>query len=542
MPRKLLLSFALLVLVIAPKAARGQTPRETTSVTTASGLEVKVGAAEDSEEVVAWKYLRAERGINSREDLKAKSLERLNYLGQLPIKYQRVEVDGVSTTDDTSDKIPGMFDKQFKMSYMNETPASGNLRQSLHDGLNWARDLYSAAVDMDGEPTAHAKEILAEIHNQQVNELFAHSWGTEAVYAAILSGFIPPPKKLVLIGIPEENEEQWRILAKYTGIEVHVVGFSTDKVQIAGNAVNHFITGLPRDPAKLEKLWQKRCAARKEIGCADPIGFDARKFDYNVNVPAPRADEATIDRLHLAGMDHDRIQYYEYLYNRGLFNKTVAQLDAPQQKLIEDEEDRTLSEAMGRAQELISEARDRVAKQETPAQSQEAQPAKSPDDNDPQSSGQSGDDPGERSSPVAQAPQPVAVAPGPIRVPAAVDPGPGYAQALKGLAISACDDGPTLSGDGITAAIVLGISRRVPDSDRISRELSGCSKWVFDRLVQSIARRDFQTRDDVVRLVNAFAHEARQPTPNPVVTPRGPREPITPNDPCKRAYPGYCND
>ena len=353
----------LLVVAIMPTAAYGQQP----AAVTIRGIEIKVGNNADTEDVVAWKYLFANRGINSRDGLKDSVIKDLNKNNRLPIKYQRVEVNGVETTENTSDKIPGMFDKQLKMSYMNEPNDSGKIVRALHDAFNWSSDMFSAIKDMGGEPTAHAKEVLAAIQGQQINELIAHSWGTEAVYAAILSGFVPPPKKLILIGVPEENEEQWRMLAKYTGIEVHVVGFSTDKLQISGNAVNFFATGLPRDPQKLEKLWQQRCANRGEIGCADPSRFDRRKFDYDVNVPAPHVTETTIDRLHLSGMDHDRMLYYEYLAERGLFNKTVAQLDAPQQKLIADEVDRSLSDAMGEAAQLISQAKEIRAKMEASA-------------------------------------------------------------------------------------------------------------------------------------------------------------------------------
>jgi len=65
-------------------------------------------------------------------------------------------------------------------------------------------------------------------------------------------------------------------------------------------------------------------------------------------------------------MDHDRMLYYQYLAKLGLFNKTVAQLDRfdfSQQKLIKEEENNTLSDAMTEAHAMIKVAREEFAKE-----------------------------------------------------------------------------------------------------------------------------------------------------------------------------------
>jgi hypothetical protein len=362
------------MLVTVTGVARSQASQETTSLTI-DGIEIKVGGVEDSEKVVAWKYLHAKKGVDTPEDLKTAAAKDLKKKNLIPIDYYRVEVNGVATHDVTSDKIPGMFDKQLRMSYMNSPAVSGEINQTVHDGFRWLRDLGSAVHDMNGEPTMHAKDVLWDLQRKNISELIAHSWATEAIYAAIISGYILPPKKLILVGIPEENEEQWRMLARYTGIEVHVVGFSTDKVQVSGNTVNYFATGLPRDPKKLEKLWHDRCAKRNEVGCSDPREFDSRKFDYNVNVKVPTERKALIDRLHLTvdsdPLSHDRILYYEYLAEHGLFNKTIAQLDGPQQKRIKEQVDLLLAEANREAHDLLQEARNLLANENTAVPSKE---------------------------------------------------------------------------------------------------------------------------------------------------------------------------
>ena len=318
---------------------------------------------QDAPADVAWRYLGASKGIKSIKDLKNASIQTLKDAGSLP--YRRVEVNGVSTTDDTSAKLPGMFDKQIKMSYENAPEPSRKIAQWGAYLFRYALDVISAVQDMDGQPTEHAQKVLSAIAGRQVDEIIAHSWGTEAVYAAILSGYILPPKKLILVGIPEENRAQWSLLAKYTGIEVHVVGFSTDKVQITGNIMDQFVTGLPRDPAMLEALWQRRCA--QQTRCIDPRKGGG-SLEYDVNAMPPREEAlwpAEPFGLHskayrLPGMDHDRIEYYKWLAQRKLLNTTIAQLDrfnAAQRDLITAQAAGTFSEAVDKARDLISQAK-----------------------------------------------------------------------------------------------------------------------------------------------------------------------------------------
>ena len=62
---------------------------------------------------------------------------------------------------------------------------------------------------MRGEMTDRSKQTFAAYKDKDINELVAHSWGSEAVYAAILNGELRPPKKLIVVGVPDDNLEKW---------------------------------------------------------------------------------------------------------------------------------------------------------------------------------------------------------------------------------------------------------------------------------------------------------------------------------------------
>jgi len=355
---------ALFMFLLSPAAVRSQGTSAPMTSVNINGIDIKVGAMADTPEIVQWKILAARKRIASREQLYEQAHKNLEDAHKLPFKFQRVEVTGMWSSDDTSRTHPEMFDKQLKMSFLNELRNPGKIARAFQPVVNFAQDAMSALLDTQGKLSGRGKEILSELKGATANEVVAHSWGTEAVYAGILTGYINPPRKLIVIGVPEANEEKWRALAKYTGIEVHVVGFSQDKLQLAGNAAEYISgqihAGLPRDGDKLEALWRKRCAQRNGAGCTDPGRFDRRKFDYNVNVPPPNVRRDLIIDLRLTDLDHDRMLYYVYLNNRKLFNKTIAQLAAPQRQLIKAEENRILSEAMAEARVLVAQAREQA--------------------------------------------------------------------------------------------------------------------------------------------------------------------------------------
>lgn len=331
---------------------------------------IKTGRMADTENIAVWNIL-VSSGIATPDALRAKARDNLVKSDRLPFQFQRAEVSGVGSTDDTEATLPGMIDMQAKTSHFNETfPAQqrivdvGSIQKRVTDALNsvytfFGKDIRESFSDTRGNPSERSKKIIAQFKNVRVNELFAHSWGTEVVYLGIMNGSIIPPKKLVIMGVPESNEEKWRMLAAYTGIEVHVIGFEWDKARMAGDLALKFKSDLPKDTASLRKLWDEKCAIRAmtHIECADPDKFVQKNFDYNLHVTPPRGPKGTFLKETIRGvLDHDRLLYYTYLSNRNLFNKTVAQLEDPQAHLIEDEANRILEEAMLQARAMMADA------------------------------------------------------------------------------------------------------------------------------------------------------------------------------------------
>lgn len=327
------------------------------------------GPMSDSDSIEMWRIL-ASRGTPSPEALRSEVREKLLADGRIPHRYQRVEIAGVGSTDDTDTTLPNMIDKQVKTSHLNEILSEDqrivdvfSLRKRWADARNnvyalIGKDLRESFSDTRGSPSPRSKQIIAQLKDATINELFAHSWGTEVVYLGILNGDILPPKKLVIMGVPESNEQKWRLLAAYTGIEVHVIGFEWDKARMAGDAAMKFRSGLPEDTASLQKLWNKQCSARMgtNTACADPDKFVQKNFDYNLHVRPPNVPKDKFMKGTIGTLDHDRSLYYTYLSNRNLFNKTVAQLEAPQLLLIKAEENRILAEALAEARAMIAEA------------------------------------------------------------------------------------------------------------------------------------------------------------------------------------------
>lgn len=341
---------ALLLLLAGPAASQTRTVE-------VDGIQFQIGDLGDSDVTVQWKYLAQRKKIDSSAKLAKVAREALIKNKTLPFELQRIEVAGMLAVDETNEGHSDMFNKRLKLSNLNDPREKrGFLRDTWRALANRGKDLTEALSDTRGIPTARSAEIIADLKGKKINELFAHSWGTEAVYLGILSGEIIPPKKLVIVGVPEANEEKWLALAKFTGIQVHVVGFEYDKVRIAGNLGIKLKSGLPKDRAGLEALWTSRCAERRGRGCADPQKFVRTKFDYNVGIQPPNAPKDEFFRMHLSKMDHDRMLYYRYLYNRNIFNKTPEQLEAPQVKLVKAEENRILAEAMIEARSMIEAA------------------------------------------------------------------------------------------------------------------------------------------------------------------------------------------
>ena len=355
---------------------------------------VKVGNMADTVDTVAWKVLAID-GKGSQEELRADAEYELKREGKIP-RFHRIEVAGILATDygDTPEERE-LFDKRIKFSSLNQVRAEPLGYKLLDRALDFVHDFTNTGKSENGETTPYIKQLFAVLKGASVDEIVAHSAGSEAVYAAILNGVIYPPKRLIIIGVPDENREKWRLLQDWAGIEVHVVGFETDNMRRGGEllkSVSRSITEkpLPNDTAALSELWHNRydaCLNGKSQFCntvprtktITSFTLDLlsprrgrNQFDYNIHANPPADDDNILPRKWVQALrpigGHDRVQYYKYLYKTEILTTTIGDLKKQDYQLIGEYSDRELAEAMQTARGLIDRAQ------------QIAQTGKDPDD------------------------------------------------------------------------------------------------------------------------------------------------------------------
>lgn len=254
----------------------------------------------------------------------------------------RVEVTGMLSNDDTYRFNTEDFDDQIKPSHSNDQGRSvwSRLR-------TYGDDKKEMAHAMRGEMSKRAKTTVAPFKNLEINEIVAHSWGTELVYAAILNGDLRPPKKLIVAGVPDDDRAKWEMLAERTGVELYWARADNDAaaldkgVKIAKEAA--------RD-VDFKAKWDAACANDAEKRICHPHG---RKSKPMIVVPIGR----------LSGLiAHDRAAYYGVLKSTGVIKNTVGQLRALETKRINLEtakiEKDVLEEAHREAAALVSQARE----------------------------------------------------------------------------------------------------------------------------------------------------------------------------------------
>lgn len=223
---------------------------------------------------------------------------------------QRVEMKGILSTnaaDNDSNSVFGpLFDLQVAPTHLERNrgafPAWMLPSKALADVAALTRDAY-------GLLSAAAEAAVEQIGKQEVNEIVAHSWGTEIVYNAILAGLIRPPKKLIVAGMPDGDLEKWKALSKFTGTQVIVYTNPNDPIagttRLAGKGrdilvdVERRMKNVPPPiPAKtaLWQIWKSACAERR---------------DKNPCNPHNRVPDAVAYKDEFKDPTHDRFEYYQ---------------------------------------------------------------------------------------------------------------------------------------------------------------------------------------------------------------------------------------
>src|ERR1017187_3278518 len=105
-----------------------------------------------------------------------------------------------------------MFSLKIRPSYLNEDALKqqqkdisflGRAQLAWKEAVGGSEDLITAIRERNGVLSDRGKEVLQPLVGKEVNQIVCHSWGTQIVYNAILSGYIKPPKLLIVLGAPD---------------------------------------------------------------------------------------------------------------------------------------------------------------------------------------------------------------------------------------------------------------------------------------------------------------------------------------------------
>ncbi|MEQ1919310.1 MAG: hypothetical protein ABL955_08935, partial [Elusimicrobiota bacterium] len=231
--------------------------------------------------------------------------------------YQRVEITGIWSKDDTNEQFPGMFDLQIKPSHVGEVDSATAAPSWLQDIRNRRKDLDELHQDAYNQITESAIQAVEKLADKEVNEIVAHSWGTEVVYNAILAGKILPPRRLVVCGMPDGDIEKWAALSKHTGAEVivytnsdyaaggaRIIGGAIKDTDIAARSAGNAIVGdgkgiaAPDPKRTFDVQWENACRRTTTCNRHNRVG--------------PKVEH----RTDYKDIDHDRFKYYKAMVAR----------------------------------------------------------------------------------------------------------------------------------------------------------------------------------------------------------------------------------
>jgi hypothetical protein len=319
----------------------------------------------------AHDILRDERGdaYNLREEAVRDLKNRRVPLFDL----HRVEMSGVSSTAKT--RFGGFFDRRIQSSNMTrrdvqpawnvpQEDSSGavvqylrSLKGTIIEGYRFTLDCKDATNEtLAGALTTRGHDVIRELKDKKIEEIYAHSWGSELIYNGILTGDIEPPKKLVVVGVPDRDYKKWELLQKYAGTEV-VFAKAPDMVQMGGEALRvggnaatsvrewkenlaGLVGVLPKSSYSLERMWAQRYGGRGPVR-ADKLrvlDFDGKNHDMGF------------------WLGHNKDGYYGYLIEKKVLVEPIKTMRARQEGKIRSEMDSIWGDATSQAKDLVEQA------------------------------------------------------------------------------------------------------------------------------------------------------------------------------------------
>lgn len=231
-------------------------------------------AQDDSDRVEA---IRRINGMPGRRQIELATVDYELTAERTMNTLQRVELDGITATEKTPKKYQKYFDLQLQPAHNSgeaETPvesgslldrASAYLQSKYRHAKNDRKDVSDLFDDKTGELTDRGRETLGPLtdKNIHVNEIIAHSWGAVLLHNAIQAGLINPPKRIIVVGVPDGDLRKWEMLAQYTGADVVIVQNTKDLAVATAKAADSVndtnILGRTKhyDEGKIVRTWDQ---------------------------------------------------------------------------------------------------------------------------------------------------------------------------------------------------------------------------------------------------------------------------------------------
>jgi hypothetical protein len=427
--------------------------------------------------------------------------------------YQCVELDGILATDEAAFKFRKYFDLHLQPAHNNDrkhhpNEGSGETRswwQRAGDRVNGARnglddgdkDLGDLWDEKTGKMTERGKEILGPIagRNIHVNTIVAHSWGAVLLQNAIRTGVVSPPKKIIVVGLPDADLEKWKALAQYTGTDVIILANPLDmavaaaKVRDALRDMDIIGAGKRYDEGRIANEWQRWQAANEG---GNPLKLEGVLKTKTVNMGISDTG------------GHGRNHYYQVLVAEGELSRTADEMKQDQENTL-DERFQELRE-----QDIETETQNVYTARVTAEGGQELEEKLA----EAEHRRQGMDDGAARNR---QQEQERELAAATLRGGAEIAQQRSWqlAQDLRTLSLDACKSPQSIADSDVAGVKEIETAINYQYEDRLSAEMSGCEKGVFDRIVELARSRRLGSglTPDFVRMLGAYYAPPKPRTP-----------------------------
>ncbi|HVC08661.1 MAG TPA: hypothetical protein VNH15_01825 [Elusimicrobiota bacterium] len=307
-------------------------------------------------------------------------------------QFQRVEVTGWHSDDNDGFQPkkyggpPNSFDYPIRISnlgsYKPPKPVKPSVSLSyikylgaaatyhLRYSLTLHQDTTESMQDIQHDGISkRAAAALSPLRGKEINQIVCHSWGSAAVYNAIMTNEIRPPNVIFVLGSPSNDKDEWEMLSKYTGTKVYWLRSKDDYFikAVAWKSSDH----TPPSKEQIEDQWIEWRIGCRPKDCMAPSAYYKYKNDLLADQWDDGGEEARNDPTnvypggfyangHFGSSGHERLGYYKTLFATRALAPLLQGTDQLKAAQIARDEADTWAAAETRAQNLIADAKDEL--------------------------------------------------------------------------------------------------------------------------------------------------------------------------------------